>query len=307
MLDLLSKEDVAHDLAESNAVLFWCLANNDQFRRPYGLASPAVYAQHHVLKKQREILEWLGFPASESVVKVMRKIIPEAITTLDARLLRQAVWEPLAARFLAHLRAINSGVLGLVCNLKLLPFVTPQLLAEVAQADAEKIRQPTADLLIDAMYLMVLSQFRLAVPHFPSMDSVREFHKQVMAESRRKSAAGKRRSLARAKQKRVRKPQVLPPPPIPGTQDIIPLTTKEDLRAEGKEQNNCVGSYARKVRGGTIYIYKVLNPERATLAITVGSDGFWRRAELQCTGNQPVSCLTETKVDEWLATHSLSV
>lgn len=76
MLDLLSKEkeDAAQDLAESNAVLFWCLANNDQFRRPHGLASPAVYAQHHVLKKQREILAWLGFPASESAVKVMRKI-----------------------------------------------------------------------------------------------------------------------------------------------------------------------------------------------------------------------------------------
>jgi hypothetical protein len=90
-------------------------------------------------------------------------------------------------------------------------------------------------------------------------------------------------------------------------QDIVPLTTKEDLRAEGKEQNNCVGSYARKVMGGTTYIYKVLNPERATVAITVGSDGFWRRAELECYCNQPVSWLTEAKVHKWLAPHSLPV
>jgi hypothetical protein len=79
------------------------------------------------------------------------------------------------------------------------------------------------------------------------------------------------------------------------------------LRAEGKEQNNCVGSYTRKVKSGATYIYKVLNPERATLAIVVGADGFWRRAELECAGNQPVSGMTEAKVDEWLATHSLSV
>lgn len=300
MLDLLSKEEAAQDLAESNAVLFWCLANNDQFRKPYGLASPAEYARPHVLEKQREILKWLGFPAAESAVKVLRKIIPEAITTLDARMLRRAVMEPLAARFLAHLRPINSGVLGLVCNLKLLPVVTYQLLAEVAQAEAERIRQPTADLLIDALYLMVVSQFRLPVLHLLSIASVREFYDLVMAESRRKS-------LGRTRQKKVLKPQELPPPPIPGTKEIIPLTTKEALRAEGKEQNNCVGSYARKVRGGAIYIYRVLNPERATLAITVGADGFWRRAELKCAGNQAASSLTQAKVDEWLATHSLSV
>ncbi len=307
MLDLLSKEEAARDLAASNPVLFWCLANNDQFRRLQGLASPAEYARPYILKKQREILGWLDYPASESAVKVLRKILPEAITTLDAQMLRRALKEPLAARFLTQLRPINSGVLGLVCNPKLLSAVTPQLLAEVAIADAETIRQPTADLLIDALYLMAVLQIRLPVPRFHSIDAVREFHNLVMAESRRKSEAGNRRSLTRAKQKKVLKPQGLPSPPIPGTADIIPLTTKEALRAEGKEQNNCVGSYARRVRAGNTYLYKVLKPERATLSIAMGSDGFWRRAELESAGNRPVSPLTRAKVDEWLSAHSLSI
>jgi len=307
LLDLLSKEEAAQDLAESNPVLFWCLANNDQFRRPHGLASPAEYARSHVGKKQREILGWLGFPASECVAKVMRKIIPDAITTLDARMLRRAVMEPSASRFLACVRLINSGVLGLVCNPKLLHVVSPQLLAEVAKAEEEKTRQPTADLLIDAMYLMAVFQIRLPVPHFLSIGSIREFHDWVIVESRQKSEVAKRRSREKAKQERVFKLRAFPPTPIPGTKDIIPLTTKGALRAEGTEQKNCVGSYARKVRSGAIYIYKVLNPERATLAITVGPDGFWRRAELECAGNQPVSCLTEARVDEWLAAQSFSV
>jgi hypothetical protein len=68
-----------------------------------------------------------------------------------------------------------------------------------------------------------------------------------------------------------------------------------------------VASYARKVRCGATYIHKVLNPERATLAITVGSDGFWRRGELECPGNQPTSRVTGAKIDDWLASHSLSV
>jgi len=109
------------------------------------------------------------------------------------------------------------------------------------------------------------------------------------------------------KRKRSVKPQEFPPLPIPGTKDIIALRTKEALRAEGAEQNNCVGSYARRVKGGEIYIYKILSPERATLGITMGPDGFWRRAELGCAGNRPVSPLTAATVDEWLAAHSFSV
>jgi len=180
LLELLSKENAAHDLAESNAVLFWCLANNDQFRRPCGLASPAEYARPYVARRQREILGWLGFPESEASVKVMRKIIPEAITALYARMLRRAVADPLAAHFLSHVRPINSGVLGLACNRELLPFTTARLLAEVARSDEEIIRQPTADLLLDAIYLAVMSRLRLPVPLFVSVASVQEYHDRVI-------------------------------------------------------------------------------------------------------------------------------
>jgi hypothetical protein len=55
--------------------------------------------------------------------------------------------QPRVARLLAHLRSINAGVLGLVCNFKLLSAISPGLLAEVAKEDDEMDRQTTADLL----------------------------------------------------------------------------------------------------------------------------------------------------------------
>ena len=240
-------------------------------------------------------------------MKVMRKIIPEAITTLDARMLCRALIDASPARLLAYVSPINSGVLGLVCNSKVLPFVTPRLLAEVANGEEERIRQPTSDLLIDAMYHMMSWRIRWDAPFFPSIDSVREFHNRVLEETLRRSEAAKRRARTKTKQGRKLKPGEFPLPPVPGTNDIIPLTTKVALRAEGFGQKNCAGSYGRRVRSGSIYIYKVLFPDRATLAIKMGPDGFWWRAELESAANRPVSWLTKAKVDQWLNTHSLSV
>ena len=100
---------------------------------------------------------------------------------------------------------------------------------------------------------------------------------------------------------------ILNPPPVPGTQDIVPLTTSGQLKVEGLEQRNCVGSYGRKVREGSVYIYKVLRPERATLAITPGPDGFWRRSEIERSGNRSVAPSTKAAVDRWLSLYSLSI
>jgi hypothetical protein len=76
-------------LSDNNPVLAWCLANNDQFRRYRLPSSPAERARALIPKKQAEILQWLGFPAADSMVRLMRKILPVAITPLDARYIDQ--------------------------------------------------------------------------------------------------------------------------------------------------------------------------------------------------------------------------
>ena len=152
---MLSKQEKEFlDLLRSNPVLAYCLANNDQFRRLLA-ETPARQARALVTRKQREILNWLGFPATEAIVRLFKKIPPEAITPHDARLLLHAVVaEPVAQRLLTHQKRINSGILDLVCNLKLLPHISPTLLAEVALADDEMQGAHTADLLIDAIYTL---------------------------------------------------------------------------------------------------------------------------------------------------------
>ena len=91
-----------------------------------------------------------------------------------------------------------------------------------------------------------------------------------------------------------------PPPPLHGTSDILPLTSRELLELEGREQNNCVAVHDMYVRRGGYYVYQVLAPERATLSIYRGRDGRWRRLELRVKDNKNAKSSTETAVDRWL-------
>ena len=47
-------------------------------------------------------------------------------------------------------------------------------------------------------------------------------------------------------------------PPLPGSDDIQPITTIIDLKTEGVLQNHCVASYYDAILERRCYIYKVL-------------------------------------------------
>jgi len=56
-------------------------------------------------------------------------------------------------------------------------------------------------------------------------------------------------------------------PPVSGTEFIKPIISKRDLYYEGEKMHHCVGSYIDNIEQGKCWIYRVLQPERATLQI----------------------------------------
>lgn len=315
LIDLINQKPEALDLVRINPSLAFCLANCDQFRRWTG-TSPATHAGYVVGRKQRDILGWLGFPAAEPVVRVLRKIPPEAMTPSDARMLRHALRsEPEVVNLLAHQRIINSGALALVTNLKLLGGVSPNLLTQVGSDIREAVYPRTAEILLDILHMLWELGRASSVPRFESIESVSEYRdalardftriREELETRRRTRAAASCR--AKPKPQPSKRPHEFPPPPLPGTDDIIPLTSAAELRGEGSAQHNCVGSYGRRVRSGSTYIYKVLRPERATLAISRGGGGSWKIAELKAAKNRAVAPATKAAVSRWLSLHSLCV
>ncbi|MBM7454636.1 hypothetical protein HNR62_000465 [Oceanisphaera litoralis] len=58
-----------------------------------------------------------------------------------------------------------------------------------------------------------------------------------------------------------------PPPPVPGNAHIHPILTMEDLQEEGRLMRHCVASYAHNIISGECYIYRIMQPQRATIEV----------------------------------------
>jgi hypothetical protein len=337
LMVLLHAQPSALDWVSVNPVLAYCLANNHELRGTLPDAA-AIQATWYGQRKQRAILKWLGFPGDEATVRLMRKIAPEAASPSMLRRLKMAMASDKSVpTLIAHLTRINAGVLALVATGQIAGLITPQLLTEVAENEDEFTMPLTADLLLDG-----LSVFRGMDPQgfiqpLTRMEQVRRFQENARAEfeaflRRREEArlaaerareqraaelrAGQARQWAAAQQARyendrrlhaeaVKKP--FPSPPVPGTADIVPLQSADELKAEGVEQRNCVGSYVLSVIEGRKYIYRVLAPQRATLAICRGPDGCWRRSELKAGRNKSVQYRTVCAVERWLNEYRVSV
>jgi hypothetical protein len=90
-----------------------------------------------------------------------------------------------------------------------------------------------------------------------------------------------------------------PQPPIPSTDEVVPISTYEELADEGRTMHNCVLSYADQVMEGRCYIYRVLRPERATLEIR-GENGKYLPAQLRTISNGQPSNETKDAVAKWI-------
>jgi len=90
-------------------------------------------------------------------------------------------------------------------------------------------------------------------------------------------------------------------PPIIGNDLIIPITNNHDLNIEGAVQHHCIASYHKKIYLGEYYVYKILEPERATLGLKLKNGCFQSVDQIKLCCNDIVSKETLALVDEWLS------
>lgn len=288
LLELLAARPEAVQLAAHNPVLAYLLANNDHFRRI--LTKPPLYlATWRLDYTQKRLLEWLGFRGTQATVRLMRKIVPGALTPESARLLRNALNEsPQVPELLAHVRRINRPVIGLVVNSRLVPVLTPKLMAETAELGELPPELEPANRLLAALSSLV------AMGGEPKLRPLAKLHDIDRFSAR----------VAKYPEERKFDLQVYKAkwPPPEGTADIVRLMTREDVIREGRDQANCVGARATAVVAGRTFIYRVLQPERATLEIIRSPrTGRWTIAEVKAHRNRSVSDTTLRHIQAWLA------
>lgn len=91
-----------------------------------------------------------------------------------------------------------------------------------------------------------------------------------------------------------------PAAPLAGNESIVPLTSWAELLDEGQEMHHCVGSYGKDVAQGYVFIYKVLHPQRLTLALAPRGDS-WRIKEVRGYCNQQPLDEALQDINHWLA------
>lgn len=288
VLQLLLRCPPAGELVDSNPLLAFCLSASAAFH-PHAASRRWAEVRRLLARRRRVVTEWLGFGGSEAAVKLLRKVPAESITLRRALRLREAVRDPALAGALAHVGRINAGVMRLALDPELRAAVAPRLLEEVGQTRTEDRRPHVYRLLEDTLGLRRELALPGAPPRFAGLEELRAHHDELVD----------RLVAARPPRPPANRRRPFPPPPVPGTETIVPLLRAVDLVEEGRRQHNCIATYARRVRAGTCFVYRVLAPTRSTLTL-VRRRGLWTLGDLLAARNRPVSLATENAVDLWL-------
>jgi hypothetical protein len=289
LLVLLARDKQVLDLASANPVLAHAVAD-------WHACHPGSKHEFGSMP-QRDLLKLLNLPDSAAVVKLFRKIPPESVDQRLWPVLLNALRQPdgSTSKFLSHVSSINLGVMQLVLTPRIRETVTPALLEEVAADAKEKYRGAVARMIGDILAMKDELSDRRPLVGVRSVETLRHLHEEVAANFQ--------------KLEKMRREQgALPPPPIPGLEGkIIPLRTQAELVAEGREQRNCVATYAAAVAEKKCYIYRVLYPDRATLCIRPQPDGNWGISEIEASCNRKAHRTVVIFVREWLEPYQIGL
>lgn len=289
VLKLFREQPLAVELCRVNPALVFCLAHLNHFTGPPA-NHPEVVGAALVLKKQRDVLARLGFPATEATVRLLAKIRQESVSLHNMPRLPSLLAASDFAERVAHLRKLNAGVIELLADPATRDRATPSLLMEVSGRLAEKYRADTHNLMREMDEMGRQMGRELPLRAFTSRRQMLRHHEAISEDFRRVGHFAAHAGL-------------FPRPPIPESSSIVALRTPASLVEEGREQCNCVATYAPQVSEHTIYIYRVLAPQRATLSLVKNAAGHWELDQLKLKHNRPASSATRAAVEAWLLPH----
>ena len=288
---LLRRVPAIRDIARDNLALAMLVAQQRRVRRaPFrSVIKLGKLRRHHLLGS-------LDMPVGKPWVRVLSRYRHEDVSANAMHRFRKfAQRQPDDVAILRHLPVVHTDVLGLLHH-NVRNHVAPSLLHEVATSNQHPtrtvpyLRGHVSGLLDDTVRMC--RSLRRPVPLMRSIAQVGQVHDEVAEEAR----------LA------TRSQYPFPSPPLPGTERILPLRNPADLHQEGTEQRNCLSAefWADDCYGGHTYIYRIVAPERASVAIELHDDGVWRVRELKARYNSEVMGKTRKMIDGWLKGHGQS-
>ena len=269
----------------------WALNNLYVFRKP-------LLIQNDVNAGLRQMLARVFFEdqsrLSKSQLKVIRKVVVSSNWSMD--MVSPFVWAlntPSIYKILQHASNIYMPVIkGLKQHLSnpyghfVNSFYIKKLLLAPEQAEKQltAIDRAIRDTFRMANQLSMMEAVTNRLMVAKSQQQITDIHDEIVV-------------LFNEYSYQLAQTDEFPFPPFVGTEHIIPIDNKTDLLKEGREMKHCVGSCAKQVKYGDCYIYKVLEPQRATLSV---SPKTGKILELKLSANRVPRKQTYSEVNEWL-------
>jgi hypothetical protein len=288
LLRLAAHFPEAQQLLLSDPVLLWLIARH--------------YRQSHLDQsdllslwrcKRTDILHQLGFPGRKSEVKLLSKLALDCFHDSAYQLICQV----LQSDQLNELNRYN----GLSENQLRLLLACPELIGAQFTFNAAALyniqsittlSDTLKDCLRIAEQLNQKSQRLAQLRTLQRIERIEAIHTELSDTLMRKNQQQQSVSYGE--------------PPLPGSATIVPITRSADLIEEGEQQNHCVFSYHDDILDGHYYVYRILQPQRATLGIDLSSgqpliDQVYRHS------NNEVSKATMAHIKNWFTRHTMPV
>ena len=310
----------ASDLLYSNPPLAVAMANARAWDT-FGLTTvdhPFICSL--LRQRRRKICAALGFPSCERVVRILNKVQPQACSVHLLDRIRGALRNPALLAILSHLPFIGAPELNVAADLGDCPNISVGLFTDLVMhftresaGEWRKLLKQTANLLQpprDECRMFgwaIPSRFEAFLhrrhPHghrLRSVQQVRRSHYRLWCDLVDLESFDPAHDYADFDD------ILFPSTPLPGIDAIRPINTGGALVEEARSMGHCVLRYAERVAEGKSYLYRVLNPERATLLIAYRITD-WCIEELAGVRNQAVSPATKEVVESWLRTTQILI
>ena len=228
-------------------------------------------------RPQRQIIGHCFLYGNTNRARRFLKKIPLEHLHVDllATLVR-ALDQPYFGHCLPHLKGpLDEAVLDLLADEKFWPFLSPQIINEVAKSPA-------------AFYLFLQNieidrLLKLKLPR--RCHSLGELSWLVQRSALPASVSH----------------EDLPSPPVAGNKFLIPLSTRRGVIDESTRQQNCVRSiYLPSIISGGCYVYQLIKPERCTVLIKRIDAGRWFIWDIRTHADGIPRFSTVLQVVKWL-------
>jgi|SRR5690554_651965 len=241
--------------------------------------------------KRKQILENLGLVNSASTLKILNRIRLQLRHDEDVRTLTRVLQQPELVKYLRHVPHPSLAAFQLLSRNPQLAW--PGLLSMLDDSSTIKDVLLLSRLVRDSHNMGASWQ---ALQQTQTRQDLQNLHDRMVR--RFNEAAANDYALYLARQY-----AEFPSPPFQGSDTIVPLASWEELLQEGNCMQHCVGSYTGMVAAGEVFVYKVTEPERLTLALRRKAHG-WVLDELKGFHNAEPGSKALEAVYVWLHSES---